>query len=585
MKRRGAAVAAAVASTCLVATMAPAFYAANPASAANSTTPRRFLSGWMPYWSTSTSTTSFLTNSDLFRAVSPFWHDARWDGSKVYIKDHLSASTAQSTLRKLQGQDVKILPSITDGTGKGRMAKTLSGRDTRAVHVKSIVDLVLDRGYDGIDLDYETFAFTDGSSTWSATRPDWVKFVDELAAALHAEGKLLSVTVPAMTDKEYWVYDYAAMGKSADYVRIMAYDYSVSSPGPIAPLSWVKKVAAFAGSQIPKDKVELGIPVYGRNWYTGKTGTCPVGQSIKTSNYAMTGANALQSLAEDGVSPGQATRGASGELSVSYEIVYRGLDGDGQKTSCTVKRTAYFADATSVADRVRVAREAGLGGAALWTIGGESSAQWPAVRSAVGTAKDDPGAQKIANVKIGAPRFVTRGQKASYTATVTVDGKPSPGGSATLQSKAKGTRTWRKVATRKVPTTGKVVFQYAPRSSAAFRVGVSSTGARKAVRSAVVTTKVRPRVSVKSSVIAFAGRRVTLAGSVTPAAAGVTVTRQRLVDGQWQTTGSTKVRNDGSYSFHVTPTVSGVSYTYRIVTEPFDGYGRGYSSTLSFRPR
>ena len=89
MKRRGAAVAAAIASTCLVAAVAPA-HSAVPAGKTKNTEARRYLSGWMPYWSMSTASTSFLTNSDLFRDVSPFWHDARWNGSKVYIHDHLS---------------------------------------------------------------------------------------------------------------------------------------------------------------------------------------------------------------------------------------------------------------------------------------------------------------------------------------------------------------------------------------------------------------------------------------------------------------------------------------------------------------
>ena len=48
----------------------------------------------------------------------------------------------------------------------------------------------------GIDLDYETFAFTDGSGSWGATQPNWTAFVNELAAALHAQGKLLAVTIP-----------------------------------------------------------------------------------------------------------------------------------------------------------------------------------------------------------------------------------------------------------------------------------------------------------------------------------------------------------------------------------------------------
>ena len=369
-----------------------------PANAADET--RRFMSGWLPYWSTETSSASFLTNSDVFSDISPFWHDARWDGSKVYIKNHLSDTQMTTALAKLRGQGVKILPSITDGSGRLRMAGTLASESKRTAHVQDIVNLVLAKGYDGIDLDYETFAFSDGQSSWSSTRPNWVAFVKELGAALHTQGKLLAVTAPPMSGSTggYWVYDYAGIADSVDLLRIMAYDYSVGSPGPIAPLSWVKKVADNAVAIAPKSKIQLGIPVYGRNWFVAKSGKCPVGQDINDSNYSMTSGSALASLAKDGVAPGQITRDAdSGEQTVSYSITYKGLDGKGEMTSCTVSRKAFFADATSVADRVKVARSAGLAGAALWTIGGETADQWPAVREAVGVVKDDPGAAQPAS--------------------------------------------------------------------------------------------------------------------------------------------------------------------------------------------
>ena len=557
-----------------------------PANAADET--RRFMSGWLPYWSTETSSASFLTNSDVFSDISPFWHDARWDGSKVYIKNHLSDTQMTTALAKLRGQGVKILPSITDGSGRLRMAGTLASESKRTAHVQDIVNLVLAKGYDGIDLDYETFAFSDGQSSWSSTRPNWVAFVKELGAALHTQGKLLAVTAPPMSGSTggYWVYDYAGIADSVDLLRIMAYDYSVGSPGPIAPLSWVKKVADNAVAIAPKSKIQLGIPVYGRNWFVAKSGKCPVGQDINDSNYSMTSGSALASLAKDGVAPGQITRDAdSGEQTVSYSITYKGLDGKGEMTSCTVSRKAFFADATSVADRVKVARSAGLAGAALWTIGGETADQWPAVREAVGVVKDDPGAAQPASVKVGAPKFVVKGQKGSFTAEVTVDGKPSGAGTAALQMNPVGKGGWKTVDTQEIPKTGLLVFSYAPEKSGSFRVDLPAAGGRKAARSAALKTKVRASVSVKSAVIAFTGQKVRLEGTVSPARKGVKVLRQRLVDGVWDTFGVTYTNRAGNYRFDVTPTIKNGSYTYRVVSAPFDGYARGFSSTVSFRSR
>lgn len=136
MTRRTAVLAALVAGCTAAGALVPAHAAQEP---------RRYLSGWLPYWSTQTSTTSFTTNSDLFSDISPFWHDARWDGSKVYIHDHLTSTAMTAALASLRGKGVKILPSITDGTGKGRMAATLDAPAKRAAHIQDIVDLVLDR--------------------------------------------------------------------------------------------------------------------------------------------------------------------------------------------------------------------------------------------------------------------------------------------------------------------------------------------------------------------------------------------------------------------------------------------------------
>ena len=65
-------------------------------------------------------------------------------------------------------------------------------------------------------------------------------------------------------------YDYAALGAHADLITVMAYDYrgAWSEPGPVAPYDWVEQVLAFATSQIPPEKVLLGLAFYGYDWNT-----------------------------------------------------------------------------------------------------------------------------------------------------------------------------------------------------------------------------------------------------------------------------------------------------------------------------
>lgn len=59
------------------------------------------------------------------------------------------------------------------------------------------------------------------------------------------------------------------IGKIADQVRIMAYDYTPSKalqPGPIAPQWWVEKVIQHCLKEIPKQKLILGIHLYSYEW-------------------------------------------------------------------------------------------------------------------------------------------------------------------------------------------------------------------------------------------------------------------------------------------------------------------------------
>ena len=164
------------------------------------------------------------------------------------------------------------------------MAGVLADPTQRDRHVDALAAFAADGDFDGLDIDYEQFAFADGRDTWATTRPNWVAFIEQLADRLHADGRTLTVSIPPVfdggqsDDSGYWVYDYAAITPLVDHIRVMAYDYSVAAgpPGPIAPLPWVDRVIA-GTSEASGDpsKLVLGIPLYGRNWVVATSGTCP----------------------------------------------------------------------------------------------------------------------------------------------------------------------------------------------------------------------------------------------------------------------------------------------------------------------
>jgi len=259
------------------------------------------------------------------------------------------------------------------------MAAILADPAQRSAHVGALVDFVEQGGYDGVDLDYESFAFEDGRGSWAATRPNWVAFVTELAARLHAGGKTLTVTVPWIGadgdegDPGYWVYDYAAVGGVADHVRIMAYDEhnASSDPGAVASLPFVRRAVAAAKRAVDDDhKLVLGVMLGGYNWPTSTDGTCPT--SVDTGVTRVDQATVDDLVAKRGATP--VRNETTGESSFTYTATF--TDGT---ASCTQTREVHYVDAEGARQRVDLARTAGLGGASLWALGYDSAATWTAI--------------------------------------------------------------------------------------------------------------------------------------------------------------------------------------------------------------
>jgi HAD superfamily hydrolase (TIGR01509 family) len=330
------------------------------------------ISGWAPYWVLTEATATVATHGAVLHEISPFWYAAT-GVTAITVTGDIEPSAMQAVVAAARAADTRVIPSIVDGTAKAEMAAILANPSTRALHVQTIIDLVSREGFDGIDLDYEGFAFVDDYATWEATRPNWVAFVTELADALHAERKLLVVSVPPIYDTQRnpdsgrWVYDYSAMGEVVDRIRIMGYDYSVDEPGPIAPISWLRDAVRAAKKAVRDDsKLVLGIPLYGRNWVTGTIGTCPADAEGTVP--------VTQSSADDLIAKREATPIAD-ETNVEVTFTYQLEVSDGT-TTCTQSREVHYVDEAGSRSRLDLAREERIGGVAFWALGFDSPATW-----------------------------------------------------------------------------------------------------------------------------------------------------------------------------------------------------------------
>jgi len=390
------------------------------------------VTGWVPYFNgpktNGVNSIDAAAATGTMTEVMPFFYSATGasDIRTVGTADDLLAVT-----RAARARGMRILPSITDGTGQLVMQGILADPATRTQHVDRIVALVLtgvdDIAYDGIDIDYEGFAFTDGRATWPQTQPLWLAFVKALGEKLHAQGKLLSITVPPIWDdgrSGYTVYGpWNQVTPYADRLRLMVYDWSVSAPGPTAPMSWVRNVIAYVQKTIPADvgKVWLGVPAYGRSWAKVTSGECPAllptGVALSTTTVQTRNAPALAASHGATITDAKAANGSSeGESTFSWVVgTYTGpksvtptpgpyvppptvanqIPGSAADTNglapavrlkpvavnvtCTISRIVHVPDNASIVLRAQTAQAAGLGGIAIWALGYEPPELWPAL--------------------------------------------------------------------------------------------------------------------------------------------------------------------------------------------------------------
>ena len=554
--------------------------------------PRPILSGWVPYYSvksiipfikkTSSTITptpgapvtcepseyspedisllnnSYLfTNKDLLKEVMPFWYTLK---SPTVIRDDYTTANPSwpiaDTLCLMRKSGLKIIPTITDGTDKLVLSGLLAKPETRTTIVNSIVDLVKKYGFDGIDLDFEGFAFVDGNTTWTKTAPNWILFVRELGDQLHLSQKFLSVTTPYAFNptekiKGYTVYAWADIASSIDRLRIMTYDYSVAKPGPIGPINWTEKTLQYAISIMPASKVYVGLPGYGRDWITAIVGTCPVSAppgltlSAKAATFKMNYANAKAAI--DQAIPVFDVKNS--EMTYSYVKVFNGLTVKGAPTTCSVWRTVWFQNERSFSERMNLVAKYRLGGAALWTLGMEDSTATTAMRNvALAIAPDE--------VISGLTIETTGGTGIYFGDVFTLKGlltlkdlTPLVGLAVNIEIKRVNETVWVKIAESVTAADGSISVPITLGSSSALRITTEGTWERAESASSQSDITLLPKIMVARPASVKHGNQIIISGTLLPQASGQNVILQKLINGKWKNIGVTGTTDsEGSFA-------------------------------------
>jgi spore germination protein len=313
-------------------------------------------------WAQSAGFATVDAQAGVLTQHSPWWYAVGADARSVVVQ---SSGTVEDAARSVAAQrrGVDAIPTVGNhraGAWTDDQEAMLADPVKRAAHVQALVDLAVSKGYAGIDVDFE--------DTAAPLRQQQSDFAAALGRGLRAQGKKLVYTVhPKENDAGYdWQtrngsQDYAALGAAADEVRVMAYDWHwATSPraGAIAPLPWVDSVARYAASTMLREKVVLGVALWGYDWPIRSDGTTTGPATDRTWEQVQA------ILARTGAQPRwDDTAKAS---------VVRYTEG-GQL------REIWYEDARSVAAKLDVVAARGLGGVFFWRLGGEDPAVWSTV--------------------------------------------------------------------------------------------------------------------------------------------------------------------------------------------------------------
>ena len=209
-------------------------------------------------------------NGDLLRQVlpymtyaTPFTYGIGAEGSLVALRDEgiLAAAGQYSVLPWMH------LSTMTEeGRFSSARAEALLKNNARQeTLLGQIKEILKEKGYGGLDVDFEYIRPELGAA--------YAAFVDRLRRELNPLGCSVLVALAPKTSAGqrgllYEAHDYAALGRAANGVLLMTYEwgYTAGPPMAVAPLDKVRQVVDYALTEIPAEKLFLGVPVYGYDW-------------------------------------------------------------------------------------------------------------------------------------------------------------------------------------------------------------------------------------------------------------------------------------------------------------------------------
>jgi spore germination protein len=326
--------------------------------------------GSIPYWAQEDAFESFLANRDQIDHLALFWYHLDPEGRIRPYKRARESRELVMTTRALGVKVLGLVANLPDDEREGpgltwdakRVRKALHVKRRRAAHVHDLVALARRMQFDGILIDYEALPRNQ--------RADFTVFVEELGAALRQDGRLLAVAIHPKTREGApeeangsEAQDWDALARAADQLHFMTYSqHTGSTPGPVASLPWFERVLRYAVEtrRVPRDKIFVGLPLYGEQWSRSADGDPqPLDEDLTFRDVQ------------------RRRRSFSGAEAWSTEHASPYLTYVDQRRR---QQIVWFENQQSSRQKLAVARSLGLCNLALWRLGGEDPGVWRALR-------------------------------------------------------------------------------------------------------------------------------------------------------------------------------------------------------------
>ena len=249
---------------------------------------------------------------------------------------HLSTLTQEGTFSNELAHTV-----LTDGAVQNRLAA-------------SLLETIQQKGYRGLDVDFE-FVYPEDAAAYAA-------FIARMRESLTPLGLPVFVALAPKTSADqpgtlYEGHDYAAIGAAVNRVLLMTYEwgYIYGPPMAVAPLPNVRRVVEYALTEIPAEKLWLGVPLYGYDW------PLPFVQ----------GRTRAQSLSpQEAVALAVQNRVAIRFDQAAQSPWFRYVDGQGRE------HEVWFEDARSIQAKLALVPEYGLDGVGYWNLNRPFPQNW-----------------------------------------------------------------------------------------------------------------------------------------------------------------------------------------------------------------